>query len=112
MTGFAHAADDDAATRAPDHGNSADERLPETAPDRGAERSETAGFGVERAQCAGDQSLVRLARQLLFAARLRLGHGEPGAVRLRDRSCSSRLAWTAVAGDSYIKLCIGRLWTN
>src|SRR5712692_3805641 len=76
MTGFAHAADDDAAASSLDHGDSGDERPPETALDRGAEGSEAPSFCFERAQCAGDQRVVAFAHGLVFTAQHRFRHGE------------------------------------
>src|SRR5882672_11076405 len=93
MTGFAHAADDDAATSSLDHGDGADKRLPEAALDPGAECSKTSGFGFERAQCAGDQRVVALTRGRVFAVqhRFRLGEVEHPVAR--------SVARTEAAGD-------------
>jgi len=59
-----------------------------------------------------DQHVVAFTQGLVFTAQQRFRHGETGVVRLRDWSCSRRLAQTAVAGDSLRQTCVGYLWAN
>ena len=73
VAGLAHAGDDDAALGAADQLDRGDEGLAEPIVDRGGQRCDAAGFGLQRAQRRFDERMA-LAR-FVAVADVRFRHG-------------------------------------